>query len=196
MVFRIPRVKQTPRAGQESLMQTPTPIKTARLTLIPATVALARAETLDRPTFPALLGASVPDAWPPEMLDDALAFFLQQIEAAPEQAHWITWYGLLDGEGGGPPTLVASLGFFGPPQGGGVELGYSVLPDFQQQGYGVEAVGALTDWALAQPGVERITANVAAGNVASVRLLRRLDFAERGASDEPGHVRFEKVRGR
>ena len=82
------------------------------------------------------------------MLGDALAFFLQQIEAAPEQAHWITWYGLADGKHGGPPTLVASLGFFGPPQGGSVELGYSVLPDLQQQGYGAEAAGAITAWAL------------------------------------------------
>jgi len=176
-------------------MQTPSPIKTARLTLIPATVSLARAETLDRPAFAALLGARVPDAWPPEMLADALAFFLQQIEAAPEQAHWITWYGLADREDGGPPTLVASLGFFGPPQEDAVETGYSVLPDFQRQGYGAEMVGALTGGALAQPGVGRVTANVAEGNVASVRLLRRLGFAEQGASDEPGHVRFEKPQG-
>ena len=176
-------------------MQTPAPIKTARLTLIPATVALARAETLDRPAFAALLGARVPDAWPPEMLGAALDFFLEQIEAAPEQAHWIAWYGLLDGEDGGPPTLVASLGFFGPPSEGAVETSYSVLPDFQWRGYGSEAVEALTDWALAQPGVERITANVAEGNTASVRLLRRLGFAELGASCEPGHVRFEKAKG-
>lgn len=139
-----------------------------------------------------MLGAVVPDAWPPETLADALDFFLQQIEAAPEQAHWITWYGLADGKDGEPPTLVASGGFFGPPQEGAVEIGYSVLPDFQRQGYGAEAAGALTGWALAQPGVGRVIANVAADNTPSVRLLRRLGFAERGASEEPGHVRFEK----
>ena len=176
-------------------METPTPIKTARMTLIPGSAALARAEILDRPAFAALLGAAVPEAWPPEMLEDALASFLQQIEAAPEQAAWITWYGVKDGQEGGAPTLVASGGFFGPPQHGTVEVGYSVLPNFQQNGYGSEMVGALTEWAFAQEGVRRIIASVAVGNTPSARLLRRLGFLEIGASDEPGHVRYERTAG-
>lgn len=168
-------------------------IKTARMTLVPATAALARAEIEDRPAFAALLGAAVPDAWPPETLADALAFFLQQLEAAPEQVGWITWYGVADGAGGEPPVLVASGGFFGPPQEGGVEIGYAVLPEFQRKGYGAEMAGALTEWALAQAGVRRVVANVASDNTPSVRLLRRLGFSEAGASEEPGHVRFEKA---
>jgi len=168
-------------------------IKTARLTLVPATVALARAEIEDRPAFAALLGAAVPDAWPPETLADALAFFLQQLEAAPEQVGWITWYGVADGKDGETPTLVASGGFFGPPQEGSVEIGYSILPSFQRNGYGTELAGALTEWALAQPGVGRVVADVVVSNTPSVRLLRRLGFSEVGASSEPGHVRFEKV---
>ena len=167
-------------------------IKTARMTLIPTTAALACAEIADRPAFAARLGASVPEAWPPETLRDALAFFLQQIEAAPEQAAWITWYSAADGKDGQPPTLVASAGFFGPPQDGTVEIGYSVLPEFQQRGYGAEAVGARIGWALAQAGVRRIIANVAAGKTPSIRLLCRLGFSQRGASEEPGHLRFER----
>ena len=162
------------------------------MSLVPATAALARGEIEDRPAFAALLGAAVPDAWPPETLRDALTFFLQQLEAAPERVGWITWYGVTDGEGG-MPTLVASGGFFGPPQEGSVEIGYSVLPDFQRKGYGGEMAGALTEWALGQPGVKRIVANAAADNAPSLSLLRRLGFLERGASDEPGHVRFEKA---
>ena len=174
-------------------MKMPMTIRTARMTLVPATAALARAEIEDRAAFAAQLGGVVPEAWPPETLRDALAFFLQQLEADPERVGWIAWYGLADGEGDVVPTLIASGGFFGPPQEGSVEIGYSVLPDFQRQGYGGEMAGALTEWALAQPGVERVIANVAAGNTSSVRLLRRLGFSERGASDEPGHVRFEKT---
>ena len=151
-------------------MGTPTTIKTARLTLILGTVALARAEIEDRPAVAALLGAVVPEAWPPEMLEDALAFFLQQIEAASEQAAWITWYGVMDGQDGERPTLVASAGFFGPPQEGTVEIGYSIMPNFQRKGDGSEMVGALMEWAFAQEGVGRIVANVAVGNTPSVRL--------------------------
>ena len=165
------------------------------MTLVPATVALARAEIEDRPAFAALLGAAVPAAWPPEILRDALAFFLRQLEAAPDRVGWGAWYGVADGEGGGAGTLVASGGFFGPPEAGTVEIGYSVLPEFQRRGYGGEVAGALTEWSLGQPGVRRVTANAASDNAPSVRLLRRLGFVERGASEEPGHVRFEKAAG-
>ena len=58
-------------------------IVTARLTLIPATVALARAEISDRGEFARLLEASVPDNWPPETAADALPLFLSWLEAAP-----------------------------------------------------------------------------------------------------------------
>jgi hypothetical protein len=43
-------------------------IEPARLKLIPATVALARAEIGDRGEFARLLGASVPANWPPKLL--------------------------------------------------------------------------------------------------------------------------------
>jgi ribosomal-protein-alanine N-acetyltransferase len=176
-------------------MGTPANLRTARLTLVPATAALARAETEDRPAFAALLGAAVPDAWPPEMLADALPFFLRQLEAGPELAGWITWYGVADADASQPRTLVASGGFLGPPQEGKVEIGYSVLPSFQRKGYGAEMVAGLTDWALAQPGVQRVLADVALGNTPSVRLLHRAGFSEIGPSDEPGHIRFEMARG-
>ena len=47
-------------------------IQTARLTLVPATIALARAEIDDRGEFARLLDASVPGNWPLATLVDAL----------------------------------------------------------------------------------------------------------------------------
>ena len=67
-------------------------IETARLKLMPATVALARAEIGDRGEFARLLGASVPDNWPPETLADALPLFLGWLEAAPDRVGWFGWY--------------------------------------------------------------------------------------------------------
>ncbi len=51
-------------------------IETSRLTLVPASVALARAEMDDRTTFAQLLHAVVPDDWPPESVADVLPLFL------------------------------------------------------------------------------------------------------------------------
>lgn len=173
-------------------------IVTPRMRLVPATVALARAELKDPAEFGRLLSAGVPGEWPPEMLADALPIFLAWIEASPDQIGWYIWYGmtrtpsaasdlLADDVG---DILMAGGGFKGPPQDGTVEIGYSVLPRFQGQGYAAEMVRALIDWAFAQPGVSRIIAETTEDNVASMRLLRRLGFVGAEPAAEPGHLRF------
>ena len=168
-------------------------IETARLKLIPATVALARAEIADRDEFARLLGASVPDNWPPETVVDALPVFLGWLEAAPERVGWFAWYALAAGDGAAAPVLVACGGFKGPPKDGTAEIGYSVLPQFQGQGYATELVGGLVRWALGQPGVARIVAETEWANPASVRVLTKAGFAPSGPSKEPGGTRFEWV---
>jgi RimJ/RimL family protein N-acetyltransferase len=140
----------------------------------------------------------VPDEWPPEILADALPLFLEWIEAAPEQAGWYVWYAMMRTSreasemlaGDARDLLVASAGFKGPPHDGTVEMGYSVLPRFQGQGYATEMVHALIDWAFSQPGLMRIVAETAEDNVASQRLLLRLGFKRDGQAVEPGHLRF------
>jgi len=165
-------------------------IETARMRLVPATVALARAELTDRAEFAHLLSAAVPGEWPPEMLADALPIFLEWIEAAPHQAGWYVWYAVTRASGEVGPMLIASGGFKGPPQDGTVEIGYSVLPRFQGQGFASEMVRALIDWAFVQPNVMRIVAETTEGNTPSVRLLNRLGFVRTEPAVEPGHLRF------
>ena len=173
-------------------------IVTARMRLVPATVALARAELTDRAEFARLLSATVPDEWPPEILADALPLFLEWIEAAPDRVGWYVWYAMmrapreasdiLAGDVG--DTLMASGGFKGPPQNGTVEIGYSILPRFQGHGYATEMVRALIDWAFAQEGVLRIVAETTEDNTASMRLLHRVGFMETEPAVEPGHMRL------
>jgi RimJ/RimL family protein N-acetyltransferase len=166
-------------------------IETKRLKLIPATVALVRAEIADRDEFARLLGASVPDNWPPEILADALPTFLGWLEAPPDRAGWFSWYALARGDGPVPPVLVASGGFTGPPQDGMVEIGHSVLPQYEGQGYATEMVAALVQWATEQAGVARVTAETERANPASVRVLLKGGFIPAGAVREAGGARFE-----
>jgi len=173
-------------------------IVTARMRLVPATVALARAELTARAEFARLLSATVPDEWPPEILADALPIFLEWIEAATAQVGWYVWYAMMRAPreaqdmlaGSVGDILIASAGFKGPPQDGTVEIGYSVLPRFQGHGYATEMVRALIDWAFAQPGVSRIVAETTEDNTPSVRLLNRLGFVRTEPAVEPGHIRF------
>jgi len=165
-------------------------IVSARMRLVPATVALARAELANRAAFSRLLSASVPDQWPPEMLADALPTFLEWIEAAPDLAGWYVWYAMIRRPDSAADILGASAGFKGPPEDGTVEIGYSVLPQFQGRGYATEMVRSLTEWAFRQPGVDTIIAQTAATNMASLRVLEKTGFVEDGPGTDPGDLRF------
>jgi RimJ/RimL family protein N-acetyltransferase len=160
----------------------PLVIETARMKLIPATAAIARAEVNDRGEFARLLGATVPENWPPETLADALPLLLRLLEAAPDCAGWFGWYALGRDDAAAAPVLVGSVGFKGPPQDGSVEIGYSVLPQFQCRGYATEMVGGLVHWALEQPGVIRVVAETEWANPASVRVLIKAGFVPRDAT--------------
>jgi RimJ/RimL family protein N-acetyltransferase len=170
-------------------------IETARLRLVPATAALARAELGDRTQFARLLGARVPEGWPPETLADALPLFLQWLEEAPEHAGWLAWYALAEDGGTTGWVLVASGGFKGPPLDNTVEIGYSVLPQYQGGGYATEMVRGLVVWAMAQTGVARVSAETEWANPASVRVLLRAGFVACGAVAEPGGARFQFMKG-
>lgn len=166
-------------------------IMTDRLTLVPATLALARAELSDRGEFACLLGALVPGNWPPESAADALPMFLSWLEASPDRVGWFGWYALASSGDAGPPTLVGGGGFLGPPHDGAVQIGYSLLPEFQRRGYATEMVVGLVRWAFGQPGVHVIAAETEWANPASVRVLEKVGFRPAGAAAVPGGARYE-----
>lgn len=162
--------------------------------LIPATAALVRAEINDRGGFARLLDAMVPDNWPPDSIADALPFFVEGLEAAPDCVGWFNWYALTKGTRGAVPVLIASGGFKGPPQNGTVEIGYSVLPQFQRRGYATELVGGLVRWAMEHSDVARVVAETERTNLAAMRVLIKAGFASALAM-QPDHARFEFLGG-
>lgn len=166
-------------------------IVTSRLTLVPATVALARAEIGDLDEFASLLEASVPGNWPPETTVDALPLFLGWLEAAPDRVGWFGWYALARIANEDSVVLIGGGGFMGPPEDGAVQIGYSVLPQFQRHGYATEMVGGLVRWALAQPGVDRIAAETEWANPASARVLEKSGFIPTTSATDQGGARFE-----
>ncbi len=166
-------------------------IETTRLRLVPATVAVARAEIRDRVEFARLLGASVPSNWPHETAADALPLFLSGLEAGPDRVGWYSWHALAVDSSSSGRILVGGGGFLGPPENGSVQIGYSVLPQFQRMGYATEMVGGLVRWAMQQPGVVRIIAETEWANPASVGVLTKCGFVPSGTATEPGGTRYE-----
>ncbi|MFC2055182.1 GNAT family N-acetyltransferase [Chloroflexota bacterium] len=172
-------------------------IHTPRLKLIPATSSLIQAELGQGAIFCQLLGAQIPENWPPECIVDALPYFLKQLEQNPELVGWFSWYWILMGKAGDESVLIGSGGFKDRPQPDGtVEVGYSVLPQHQGCGYTSEAVGGLLCWVFALGEVAQVIAETLPENRPSTRVLEKLGFDFVGHGSEPGTIRFELGRER
>jgi RimJ/RimL family protein N-acetyltransferase len=188
------RAKRQKRAPTETGSKTsrPKPLKTERLELIAATFELADADLYNRMEFSHQLNARVLDSWPPPLNDENSkkhsADFLRR---HPSGAGWAAWYLVADRH---KRVVIGQGGFKGPPKAGTVEIGYSLLPEFQKKGYALEAVAALLDWAFGHAEVERVVAETLPELTRSIRLLEKSGFANIGAGSEEGVIRFELPR--
>ena len=140
---------------------------------------------------------AVPDDWPDDHDRRFLAFRLRQTSDDPGRAPWLVRAIVLPKS----REMIGHIGFHGPPginarrDPAAVEVGYTVFAEHRRQGYAGEAVRALLGWAREQ-GVGRFIASVAPHNEPSLRLVRRLGFAEVGShwDDEDGEeLEFELV---
>lgn len=170
---------------------------TPRLTLISATAALVQAEIGPQDLLSQALGIKVPENWPPELLVDALPFFLEQLKQDPTLVGWLSWYWVLRREATEEALLIGSGGFTGKPQPDGtIEIGYSILPQYQGRGYATEAVAGLLAWVFSYSEVTRAIAETSLENRASIRVLAKLGFDYTGQGSEAGTVCFELTQDR
>src|SRR5215213_7911678 len=173
-------------------------LHTSRLELIAATLSHVEAELNASSQLGALLGAEVPDGWPPGEYDrGAQEFFRECLERGGDDVvGWYGWYAVRRADAAGPARVVGAGGFLGrPTPEGEVETGYSLLPETRGQGYATELVRALLEHAFTHPDVQRVVAQTAEGNEASVAVLARAGFSPAGPGAEPGSLRFEILRG-
>lgn len=167
-------------------------IVTARLEISPATGALVEAALQGREQLAAGLGAVVPDAWPPEHLDEAaLRFTLERLSEGADHAGWWLHFVVLT-ERPAPRTLVGAAGYAGPPsRDGTVEIGYGILQEFRRRGLATEVVHGLVRHAFGRPSVRRVIAETYPGLVASRAVLAKAGFHEVRESSAAGVLRYE-----
>ena len=171
------------------------PLKTDRLLLIPAEIRHLEAEVERTASLSAILGVEVPDNWPPEILRDALPYFLKQLREQPSSVGWNGWYWIRRATANEPAVLIGDGGFVAPPDDDGeVEIGYSVLPQFQGLGYASEGALALIDWAFGHPEITRIIGETDHDNSASIRVLQKLGFTYAGPGSEAGRNKWQIMR--
>lgn len=170
---------------------------TARLTLEPISLALVEAVFRgDRSEVEAMVKAKVPSTWPGRALvERAFSASLDAIRAAPDVR---LWGDRLMISRGSPRMVVGSVIFHGRPTDGVAEVGYGVEESVQNQGFATEGTRAQVEWALAQEGIDAVTATTPPWHAASVRVLEKSGLVRVGLEehDQLGEVvRFERRRG-
>jgi [ribosomal protein S5]-alanine N-acetyltransferase len=175
---------------------TPLLVRTPRLDLIAATLDHLEAELESHAALQDLIGAAVPEDWPPGEYDrNAQEFFRARLASGGSSlVGWLTWYAVTRDAAGRRDTLVAGAGFLGPPAGGTVEIGYSVVPAARGRGYAAEIVTALVAYAFGHPGVDEVVAHTSDQNVESTRLLLGCGFRRIGPGPERGSVEYRTKR--
>lgn len=166
-------------------------IKSKRLTLIAADHALVSADLDGREQLARALHAEVPDNWPPELYDrPAMRYSLDVLEDDRVRG-WSFWYLVLN-EGN---ELIGLCGFKGLPDArGSVEIGYSVLRQFQNTGLASEAVARLVEWAFSHPEVKEVSAETLPHLKGSIRVMEKNGFVLAGPGSEQGVVRYAVAR--
>jgi [ribosomal protein S5]-alanine N-acetyltransferase len=165
---------------------------TERLDLRPITAAIIAAFiAADADRLVGLTGATFPHPLrPPPLFADDLPALLAYVQAAPATA----WPRLLVHRETGEAVGVAGLA--PPAADGSVEVGYAIYPEHEGHGYATEATGALVEWALTQPGVQRVVATIPLGHGASRRVAEEAGLVQVGSGHDAvaGEVLVYEVR--
>jgi len=122
-------------------------------------------------------GTGLPDGWFADH-GGLVRFRLNQIGNDPSSEEWLLRLVIRRDDA----EAIGIINFHGPPDDRGfAEVGYSLEPHARGQGYAVEAVQALFDWARQHRDVRNFRASIAPDNERSQNLVRKLGMERRGA---------------
>ncbi len=155
------------------------PIRSERLDLVSLSPEfLAAIVEGDRQRAGTLIGLDLPGGW---LQDDErfVRLRLEQMRKDPSARQWLIRAMVLRAP---RRRIVGHIGFHGSPDArGAVEVGYTVEPDHRRQGYALEAVEALFEWAWCEHGISHFVASVSPRNDGSLALVRKLGFRQTGS---------------
>ncbi len=114
--------------------------------------------------------------WDPPSLQEVERFIQQNLAVIPNTPN--TWLQL--GITLHNDQLIGDIGLHFLEDGAQMEIGYTLAPEHQGQGYAFEAVKAILGYLFGQLEKHRITASVDPENVRSRRLLEKLGFRQEG----------------
>jgi RimJ/RimL family protein N-acetyltransferase len=152
-------------------VQLPLQLRTSRLELIAATAETVALELQNEGRFVAALHVPAPSRWPPPLNDEgSQRWYLDLLQRDPGAVGWALWYLIRHDL---QRALVGVAGFKGPPSGGACEIGYSILPTCQGNGYATDASRELIRWAFTHDEVDQVTAETLPHLGDSIRVMEK-----------------------
>ncbi len=154
-------------------------LDTPRLVLVPfEPEAIDALLAGDLPRLARLTGLTFPTPLrPPPLMEEVLPLVRDRLREEPASLGWWTWLAV----DRATSQVTGALGFGGPPDAeGAVMIGYATYPGAEHRGYATEATAALMDWALSQPGVERVCASIPPDNIPARRVAERVGMRVAG----------------
>ena len=145
-------------------------LETKRLRLISFSLELKKAAMSDRARLVEMLGVRIPEHWPGPDLVEALPFFVENMEKAPSEPAW-DFIAIHKSD----QSVIGDIGFMGgPDQEGVVEVGYSIVPEYRNQGYATEMARGLITWAFEEKGIKVVIAACLDENIGSIKVLEKV----------------------
>jgi ribosomal-protein-alanine N-acetyltransferase len=126
-----------------------------------------------------MLGIAIPSSWPGPDLVEAIAGLVAHMQREAVEFAW-NWLIVHKQE----LVIVGDIGFMGGPRAGIAEIGYSIVPQYRNQGYATEAALYLIHWALQQREIRRVTAQCLKDNLGSIKVLQKIGMRQ-FAADGP-----------
>lgn len=162
-------------------------LETDRLILINYTLemiqaTIGRTEALERAS-----GYQVSPDWPGIDFFFYLPYVLENVKKDDRMIKW-TRLVVLKQEN----KIIGEIGGQGnPDETGEIELGYSIVPEYQNKGYMSEALSEMIAWLAEQPNIIRIFARCYEQNEASIQVLKHNRFVhieEKDTEERQGSV--------
>jgi [ribosomal protein S5]-alanine N-acetyltransferase len=155
-------------------------IETANLILLSCDPEILRSAIEGDEHLGKQLGIIVLNNWT-EFGTAALAYSLDKLDAADNQAGWWTWFPIHRQDN----TLIGSGGYKGKPVDGIVEIGYEIAPAYRNKGLATELANALLANAFTFEDVHTVVAHTLGEENASTGVLKKCGFKKRGEINDP-----------
>lgn len=164
-------------------------IKTDRLTLITFTVEMMKASLISARELEKLSDYKVPSEYPAKDYKELLPYKVERFSMYPEENEWEGIIIHTDNQ-----VIIGDIGFKGgPDENGEMDVGYSILPEFQGNGYATEMAIAMVRWGLEHPDVKKITASCSDKNHPSIRVLEKAGFKKVNHMDNEIYWSIEEL---